>query len=107
MWLAALSTNCVNLLKIHIRLPLTMTARYAAKTETVFLTRSTDQLWEKGEVAVSLICLSLHAHVDKGRLSYAMNRVGEFVGKLNGCNGEIVDKLRAFFYGGPRQGGTR
>jgi very-short-patch-repair endonuclease/Cdc6-like AAA superfamily ATPase len=71
-------------------------AKLRGETEKVFPTRSADNLWDKGKAVVSLIRESLHAHVDKGRLSYAMNRVGDVVGKLDGRNGEIVDKLRAF-----------
>jgi very-short-patch-repair endonuclease len=71
-------------------------AKLREETEKVFGTRSTDNLWDKGEAAISLIRESLHAHVDKGRLSYAMNRVGEIVSKLSGRNGAIVVELRAF-----------
>jgi very-short-patch-repair endonuclease len=71
-------------------------AKLRCETEKVFGTSSAENLWDKGEVAVSLIRESLHAHVDKGRLSYAMNRVGEVVSKLDGRNGAIVDEFRAF-----------
>ncbi len=39
---------------------------------------------------------SLQAHVDKGRLAYAMKRVQELVRKLEGQRGAIVDQLRKF-----------
>jgi hypothetical protein len=39
---------------------------------------------------------SLQAHVDKGRLAYAMKRVQELVKKLEGHSGGIVDELREF-----------
>jgi very-short-patch-repair endonuclease len=71
-------------------------AKLRDETEKIFGTRSAENLWDKGEAAVGLIRDSLHAHVDKGRLSYAMNRVGEVVGKLDGRNGRIVDELRTF-----------
>jgi len=71
-------------------------ARLRRETEKVFGTSSVDNLWDKGEAAVSLVRESLHAHIDKGRLSYAMNRVGEIVSKLDGRNGAIVDEFRAF-----------
>jgi hypothetical protein len=39
------------------------------ETNKVFGTRESDDLWDRGEAAVSLIRESLRAHVDKGRLS--------------------------------------
>ena len=44
-------------------------AKLREETEKVFGTRSADSLWDKGEAAVNLVRESLHAHVDKGRLS--------------------------------------
>ena len=71
-------------------------AKLREETEKVFGTRSVDNIWDQDEAADTLIRESLHAHVDKGRLSYAMNRLGEVVGKLEGRDGLIVDKLRAY-----------
>lgn len=71
-------------------------AKLRERTEMVFETRSAEHLWDKGDAAVDLIRRSLHAHVDKGRLSYAMNRVGEIARKLDGRNGSIVEEIRAF-----------
>jgi very-short-patch-repair endonuclease len=71
-------------------------AKLRDETDRAFGTRASDNLWDKGEAAVSLIRESLHAHIDKGRLSYAMNRVGEVVSKLDGRKGAIVDGFRAF-----------
>jgi very-short-patch-repair endonuclease len=70
-------------------------AKLRDETEKAFGTRSAETLLEKGDGAVSAIRESLHAHVDKGRLSYAMNRLGEVVSKLNGRGGQVVDALRS------------
>ena len=72
-------------------------AKVRGETEKVFGARHADSLWDRGEEAVNLIRESLHAHVDKGRLSYAMNRLGELVAKLDGRSGDIANKIRAFF----------
>ncbi|HEY5212052.1 MAG TPA: AAA domain-containing protein [Acidobacteriaceae bacterium] len=71
-------------------------AKLRDATIKVFGTRSSETLVEKGDEAVSAIRESLHAHIDKGRLSYAMNRVGETASKLNGRTGQVVDELRSF-----------
>jgi very-short-patch-repair endonuclease len=71
-------------------------AKLRDETEKVFGTRSAQTLLEKGEGAVAAIRESLHAHVDKERLSYAMNRLGEIVSKLAGRNGQVVDGFRSF-----------
>jgi very-short-patch-repair endonuclease len=53
-------------------------------------------MWDGGESFVAGAYSSLQAHVDKGRLAYAMKRVQELVKKLEGHRGGIVGQLRAF-----------
>ena len=55
-----------------------------------------DRMWDGGEAFVVTAKESLQVHIDKGRLAYAMNRVGEFARKLRNHRGPIVDDLRAF-----------
>lgn len=62
----------------------------------VFGKSTADRMWEGGETFVALALTSLHAHVDKGRLAYAMKRVQEILRKLDGHTGGIVNELRSF-----------
>jgi very-short-patch-repair endonuclease len=55
-----------------------------------------DRLWNEGEPFLVAVSLSLQAHLDKGRLAYAMKRVQELMKKLEGRDGGIVDELRSF-----------
>lgn len=67
-----------------------------SRIEEVFGKRTADRMWDGGEIFVAGAYTSLLAHVDKGRLAYAMKRVQELVRKLEGHKGGIVDQLRAF-----------
>jgi very-short-patch-repair endonuclease len=71
-------------------------AKLHSNLEGVFGKRIADRLWNDGEPLVANAYSSLQAHVDKGRLAYAMKRVQELVKKLQGHNGGIVDQLREF-----------
>ena len=62
----------------------------------VFGKRTADRMWDGGETFVAGAYSSLQAHVDKGRLAYAMKRVQELVRKLEGHRGGIVGQLRTF-----------
>ena len=64
--------------------------------ERVFGKLTADKMWNMGESFVATAKESLQTHVDKGRLAYALNRVGELVRKLEGHDGAIVDGLKAF-----------
>lgn len=55
-----------------------------------------DRVWDEGEPFLSTASASLQAHVDKGRLAYAMMRVQALLKKLEGRNGGIVEELRSF-----------
>lgn len=66
------------------------------RLKEVFGTLTPDRMWDGGEAFVAEAYSSLHAHVDKGRLAYAMKRVQELVRTLEGHRGDIVDQLRAF-----------
>ena len=71
-------------------------AKLHARLDEVFGRKAADRMWGGGESFVASAYSSLQAHVDKGRLAYAMKRVQELVRKLEGRNGGIVDELRGF-----------
>lgn len=66
------------------------------RLEEVFGKTTANRMWDGGDGFVTTASASLHAHVDKGRLAYAMTRVQELVRKLEGRSGSIVDELRCF-----------
>ena len=68
-------------------------AKLHFRLEEVFGKRTADRMWDGGEAFVAGAYSSLQAHIDKGRLAYAMKRVQEVVRKLEGHRGGIVDKL--------------
>lgn len=68
-----------------------------AEVEKVIPARAAAETFEQGEDSLDHLHSSLHAHLDKGRLAYAMGRVEELVKKLDGRSGDIVDCLRSFF----------
>lgn len=55
-----------------------------------------DRMWNGGETFVATAAASLQAHVDKGRLAYAMKRTQELLRKLDGHSGSVVDEMRRF-----------
>lgn len=71
-------------------------AKLHSRIEEVFGKQAADRMWNDGEPFVATAYTSLQAHVDKGRLAYAMRRVQELVRKLEGHSGAIVDELRLF-----------
>ena len=71
-------------------------AKLHARLEEVFGKQTADRMWEGGEPFVATAYSSLQAHVDKGRLAYAMRRVQELVRKLEGHSGGIVEELRFY-----------
>ena len=71
-------------------------AKLHSRLEEVFGKQTADRMWDGGEPFVASAYSSLQAHVDKGRLAYAMRQVQELVRKLEGHSGGIVDELRSF-----------
>ena len=71
-------------------------AKLHPRLAEVFGKTVADRMWDGGETFVALASSSLQAHVDKGRLAYAMKRVQELMRKLDGHAGGIVDELRSF-----------
>jgi very-short-patch-repair endonuclease len=71
-------------------------AKLHGEFEGVFGKTMADKMWAGGEPFVAAAKESLHTHVDKGRLAYAMNRVGELVRKLEPHSGAIVTELKSF-----------
>lgn len=71
--------------------------RLHGRVEEVFGKKIADQVWEKGAPFLEEVRSSLTAHLDRGRLGYAMKRVGESLEKLRDRTGPIVEDLRQFF----------
>ena len=66
------------------------------RLQEVFGKKTADKMRAEGEPFIVAVSASLQAHVDKGRLAYAMKRVQALVQKLNGCSGNIVDDIQRF-----------
>lgn len=62
----------------------------------VFGAATVDHMGAAGEQSLADAYASARAHLDKNRLGYALRRQQELLGFLEGCDGEIVDRLRAF-----------
>ena len=71
-------------------------AKLHSRLEEVFGRQTADRMWDGGEAFLATAYGSVQAHVDKGRLAYAMKRVQELVRKLDGHQGVIVESLRGF-----------
>lgn len=71
-------------------------AQLHSRLEEVFGTKTADRMWDGGEPFIASAYSSLQAHVDKGRLAYAMKRLQELLRKLDGHNAGIVEELRSF-----------
>lgn len=78
------------------RLVVQYDARLHMRLVEVFGKPVADRLPGEGEPFLMSVVLSLQAHVDKGRLAYAMKRVHDLLMKLEGRKGDIVDALRDF-----------
>lgn len=72
-------------------------ARLPFQVEGVFGKTAVDALNAgDGHQALGAIRSSLKAHIDRGRLSYALQRLQEVVAKLNGTSGPVCDRIREF-----------
>lgn len=78
------------------RLAFEYDAKLHPRLEEVFGKQTADQMWDGGESFVETAYASLQAHIDKGRLAYAMKRVQELVRKLESHRGGLVEELRSF-----------
>jgi very-short-patch-repair endonuclease len=78
------------------RLAFVYDASLHTEIEKVFGKQIADRVWDAPEATFRTITESIHAHVDKGRLAYAMGRVGELVKKLDGRSGAVVNDIRRF-----------
>lgn len=67
------------------------------RIEQVFGKRIADQLWDNGDAFIDEVRSSLNAHLDRGRLAYAMKRVGNTLEKLRDRSGPVVEEMRQFF----------
>jgi very-short-patch-repair endonuclease len=66
------------------------------RVQEVFGKKIADQVWEQGAPFISEISSSLTAHLDRGRLGYAMKRVGEILEKLRVRTGPVADDIQLF-----------
>jgi very-short-patch-repair endonuclease len=80
--------------------------RLHSRVSQVFGRVTADRLWDGGEAFVATVSWSLQTHVDKGRLAYAMNRIGDLVKKLENRRGKVIDDLQNFFSKTLGQSGT-
>lgn len=64
--------------------------------EKVFGKKVADRVWDDTDATLAAVAQSLHAHVDKGRLAYAMGRVSELLKKLDPHAGSVVNDVRQF-----------
>jgi very-short-patch-repair endonuclease len=78
------------------RLQFDFDAKLHERLAEVFGKATADRLWDGGETFLASASASLQAHLDKGRLAYAMRRVQELVGKLDGHSGGVAEELRGF-----------
>jgi very-short-patch-repair endonuclease len=65
----------------------------------VFGKAAGSRMWDEGEPFIEVVIDSLQAHLDKGRLGYALRRVQELLKKLEGHSGVVVDELHDFLTG--------
>jgi very-short-patch-repair endonuclease len=70
--------------------------RLHGRLAEVFGKTKADRVWDGGEPFVATALESLQAHLDKGRLAYAMKKVQELVHKLDSRSGGITEELRSF-----------
>lgn len=62
----------------------------------VFGSAAVDRMGSEGEQSLADAHTSARAHLDKGRLGYALRQQQELVGFLEGCGGEVVGRVRSF-----------
>jgi len=78
------------------RLSVDFDAKLHVRLAEVFGKATADRMWDGGETFVAMAASSLQAHIDKGRLAYALKRVQEVLRKLDGHSGDIVNQMRPF-----------
>ena len=78
------------------RLVFDFDATIESRVSAVFGKVVGDRLIAEGEPFLATISSSLQAHIDKGRLAYAMKRVKELMQKLESRSGGIVNEIRDF-----------
>ncbi len=71
-------------------------AKLQERIREVFGRKAADRMLAEGESFLSAVSSSLQAHIDSGRLAYAMKRIQELLKKLESHNGGIVDEIRNF-----------
>lgn len=89
-------THAQSLIEDVRQLVFTFDAKLHERFQEVFGKQVADRLRDEEETFLEKVSTSLHAHLDKGRLAYAMKRVQELLRKLEGCSGTIVAELESF-----------
>lgn len=67
-----------------------------SRLEEVFGRQVAEQMWDGGEPFIDSALAGLRAHLDKGRLAYALNRLIEIRNKLQPHSGAVVSALSEF-----------
>ena len=84
------------LIEDQITLVFAFDSKLPARLGEVFGKLAVERLANEGEPFLPLVLSSLQAHVDKGRLAYAKQRVQELLDMLEGRSGGITDELQDF-----------
>ncbi|WP_454753912.1 AAA domain-containing protein [Cupriavidus necator] len=88
--------QCQSLIEQVSALVFNYEAQLSHRVETVFGKQQAANVKSGAAEAVAELQQSLQAHVDKGRLAYAMKRVEELLKKLDGHSGPVVEDMRSF-----------
>jgi very-short-patch-repair endonuclease len=78
------------------RLIFTYDGRLYEKIESVYGKKVAERMSDDADATLKTVEHSLHAHVDKGRLAYAVSRAAEVTKKLDNRTGAVVEQLRTF-----------
>ena len=79
------------------RLTFEFDANLYARLEEVFGKKVADDMWDGGEQYLEAVLGSIQAHIEKGRLGYALKQVIDIRRTLDSHSGGLVDELYAFF----------
>ncbi len=79
------------------RLTFEFDAHLHARLEDVFGKKVADDMWDEGEQYLEAVLGSIQAHIDKGRLGYALKQVIDLRRALDSHSGGLVEELHDFF----------
>jgi very-short-patch-repair endonuclease len=89
-----LATKVVLVLAVD-QLQFQFDAYLQTKLASVFGATLAARFKDQGETFILTATTSLQVHLDKGRLGYAVRRVQEILGKLDGHTGDVVNEVKA------------